>query len=284
MKKHLQRTLALLLVFVMVIGLLPIIAFADDAATSETEDGRGLGKRTPERYTQTRSLQPKASTPDFPRKALPATYNSNTLGYITPIRNQGNYGTCWAHGALASCEAYMIKHGVRVGNGAAATTSLNLSESHLSWFGYTDAYDKLGLLFGDKTVPASDYRDLGGFGEIPTYTLMRWEGLASESTSGLDYGSIPAPSKGLSSSLAYQVNVAHVQDCVWIPTSDRNAVKEAIMEYGAGTFGYYADNAYETSAGAYYYPSSEYSNHDVTVVGWDDNYSRNNFEIGRAHV
>ena len=274
MSKHLKRVLALLLVLVMVLGLLPTIAFA-----AETDSGseRALGRRNPEKYEQqveeAQANPPKQSTP---KTALPASYNSNTLGYITPVRNQGNYGTCWAHGAIASCEAYMIKHGVKVGTGSAATTSLNLSESHLAWFGYSDAYDALGLLAGDKTKAASDYRDLGGFGEIPTYTLMRWEGLASESTSGLAYSSMPK--NGLSSSYAYQYNVAHVQDCVWIPTSDRTAVKEAIMEYGAGTFGYYADDGeHEKSDGSYYYPTNESSNHDVTVVGWDDNYSKSKF-------
>ena len=273
MGKNLKRALALLIAVVMIIGMIPTIAFAEDAETSsQLEDGRGLGKKVPDRYVSTRNITPKTSTP---KTALPASYNSNTLGYITPIRNQGNYGTCWAHGAIASCEAYMIKHGVKVGTGSAATTSLNLSESHLAWFGYTDAYDALGMLTGDKTKAASDYRDRGGFGEIPSYTLMRWEGLASESTSGLAYSSMPK--NGLSSSLAYQVNVAHVQDCVWIPTSDRTAVKEAIMEYGAGTFGYYADDNYEQNDGSYYYPSNESSNHDVTVVGWDDNYSKSKF-------
>ena len=273
MGKNLKRALALLIAVVMIIAMIPTIAFAEDAETSsQLEDGRGLGKKVPDRYVSTRNITPKTSTP---KTALPASYNSNTLGYITPIRNQGSYGTCWAHGAIASCEAYMIKHGVKVGTGSAATTSLNLSESHLAWFGYSDAYDALGMLAGDKTKAASDYRDLGGFGEIPTYTLMRWEGLASESTSGLSYSSMPK--NGLSSSLAYQVNVAHVQDCVWIPTSDRTAVKEAIMEYGAGTFGYYADDNYEQNDGSYYYPSNESSNHDVTVVGWDDNYSKSKF-------
>ena len=40
---------------------------------------------------------------------------------ITPVKNQGDYNTCWAFGTAASCEAYMIKHGVQVGETGQAT-------------------------------------------------------------------------------------------------------------------------------------------------------------------
>ncbi len=214
--------------------------------------------------------------------SLPSYYNSTDYGYITPIRDQNPYGTCWAHAAIASIESYMIKYKVKdAETGKAATTSINLSESHLSWFSYTYAYDKLGMLSGDSTIlySGNDYRDVGGNCYLATYTMMRGEGPASESTSALAYGNMS--SSGLSSSYAYNYNTTQVTDAIWIPKANVAAVKQAIMDYGAGVFTYFHDfnsSYYNESTGAYYCNRYTDGNHDVTVVGWDDNYSRNNFK------
>ena len=227
MKRHFRRFLALLLVFALMLGTLSMFAFAEDA--EETAE-HALGKRYVE-HPGDHTVQPDALPGQKQAGSLPSYYNSNEKGYITPIRDQNPYGTCWAHGAIASCEAYMIKHGIPVGTtGVAANTSLDLSEYHLAWFTYQDAYDALGLLAGDRNICDSSYGylDAGGNGTLASYTLMRWQGLASEDTSALAYSNVSL--SGLSSEYAYKYNVAHVQDCIWISTSDRNAVKAAIME------------------------------------------------------
>ena len=214
-----------------------------------------------------------------PQDTLPAYYNSNTLGYVTPIRDQNPSGSCWAHAPIASIETYMIKHGIVNGaTGSAATTSMNLSESHLAWYAYTNAYDKLGMLWPDKTEPRRDhYLDNGGNGWFAAYTLMRGEGPASETESALAYSN--APTSGLGSAYAIDYNVAQVRDVEWIPVANRDAVKRAIMEYGAGSLSYYHADAYcNYSTGAYCFISnSTTTNHAVTVVGWDDNYAASNF-------
>ena len=252
--------------------VLPADFNIEDVET-QLSDGRKLGK-IPDLHPGDHELVASGAK----KGTLPASYNSKDQGYITAVRNQGNFGTCWAHGALASCEAYMIKNGVKVGTGSAATTSLNLSEYQLAYYAYHDAYDELGLLAGDKTTPLDDYLDLGGNGWIATYDLMRWEGPASESTAALKY-SEASNSANLGSTYAYDYNVGHVQDAIWIPTKNMSDIKQAIMTYGAGTFGYCHEDEYENeSNGAYYNPNDDYSNHDVTVVGWDDNYAVNNFK------
>jgi C1A family cysteine protease/DNA-directed RNA polymerase subunit RPC12/RpoP/predicted aconitase with swiveling domain len=269
----------------MVLSVLPTFAFAaEDSSSDDTGTVHSTGRLYVD-YVGSRTVSDAAAKRAVSKTDLPSSYNSNTLGYISPVRNQGSYGTCWAHGAMGACEAYMVKHGVVSSDtGAAATTSLNLSEYHLAWYSYTNAYDKLGMLTGDKSAPYSAYLNLGGFGQMATYTLMRWEGLASESTSALAYSN--ASASGLGSTYAYNYNVAHVQNSVWIPTSNMAAIKAAIMEYGAGTFGYNHTDTYSNdTTGAYCYIQSasygsdsfNYSNHDVTVVGWDDNYSKTNF-------
>ena len=283
MKKTMKSMLALLMAVLLLAGLLPTAVFAGEK-TVETADKR-FGRIQGEHPVST-PLSDAAATREGAAKrnvSLPSRYDSRDYGYVTDVRNQNPYGSCWAHGAMASVESNMIKNAITdASTGAQANQSINLSEYHLAWYNYTYAYDKLGMLTGDRTIPYDpNFLDMGGFGEMASYTLMRWEGPASENTSALAYSN--ASLSGLGGAYAYQYNVAHVQDTVWIPTRNVDAVKEAIMTYGAGTFGYCHVDAYgNDETGAYCFIQTDEddyqpANHDVTVVGWDDSYSRYNF-------
>ena len=297
MKHSLKKSLALLLTALLVITMFPTVAFAGNglsearADTQEINDyipfERHGGSAVSDAYARgDMATYNRLSGGSGTRGTIPSSYDSRNYGYITSVKNQNPYGTCWTFGTMAPIEAYMIKHGIiNKATGAAATTSMDLSEYHLAWFTYTSAYDAEGMLTGDKTTcktdsSASSYLDRGGNYALSTYTLMRWEGAASESTSALAYSN--ASTSGLNSQYAYAYNVAHVTDATWINVSDQQAVKEAIMEYGAGNISYYHSDSYlNTSTYAYYYNAGTSSNHAVTVVGWDDNYAVSNFKSGK---
>ena len=298
MRRTGKKLLALCLTALLILGLLPTPALAVGIREARANESRAIksgyipvdlagGRAISDAYERGDMETVNKLSPHKTRAALPSSYDSRNYGYITSVKNQNPYGTCWTFGTMAPIEAYMIKHGI-VNNdtGAAATTSMDLSEYHLAWFNYTNAYDKLGMLTGDSSKPVgSTFLDLGGNGAMATFTLMRWAGPASEATSALKYSN--ASTSGLNSQYAYNYNVAHVTDVTWIPTANRNAVKEAIMEYGAATISYYhADTYLNSSTGAYCFKQSaaygsnnyQYANHAVTVVGWDDNYSKSNFK------
>ena len=68
----------------------------------------------------------------------------------------------------------------------------------------------------------------------------------------------------------------------WIEPSDINTVKQYLQEFGSAFIGYYYAPAYQGTGGAYCYISTSASNdygpnHGVTLVGWNDNYSKSNF-------
>ena len=299
MKRRTLKLFALLLAMVMILALIPASAIAESRRDRTIRDAVTPPPngyiRSPEHGTHAVSdayargdmeTYYRLSGIEPTRDTLPSSYNSNTLGYVTSVKNQNPYGSCWAHAAMASVESYMIKHGIPVGTGSAATTSLNLSETQHCYFNYSTAYDAEGMLTGDKcTLTGGDScLDSGGNGEMSAYTLQRWCGAADESQSALQYSKASTvASSGLNSQYSYNYNISHVQNSVWIPGTDIEGVKRAIMEYGAGNISYYeTGNAYTyictidtTSQSS---SSHKWANHAITVVGWDDSIAVSNFK------
>ncbi|MBR4906054.1 MAG: hypothetical protein IKZ44_04290, partial [Clostridia bacterium] len=297
--KRTLKLFALLLALVMVMALLPTAAFAEgqslDHIDTETPPPNGY-IRSPEHGTRAVSdayargdmeTYYRLKGVEAKRDTLPSSYDSRNYNYVTSVKNQGSYGSCWAHAAMGSVESYMIKHGVPVGTGSAATTSLNLSETQHCYFNYSSAYDAEGMLTGDKTTVtvsgAQNGLNCGGNGEMSAYTLQRWCGAASESVSALAYSKASTVARsGLDSQYAYGSNICHVQNSEWIPATDIEGVKRAIMSYGAGNISYYAGDSDYTYNCTIDTTSQDdenhlWSNHAITIVGWDDSISKNNF-------
>ncbi len=178
--------------------------------------------------------------------ALPPTYDLRALGRVTPIRNQGGCGSCWSFAAYGSLESYLMPG-----------ESLNLSENNLK---NRHGFD-LSCCSGGNRAMATAY-------------LARWEGAISESQDPYNASSCASPS-GLAT-------VKHVQEVIYIPKRsgylDNDALKQAVMQYGAVYTAYYHGDAYyNSSTGGYYYNGSNQSNHGVCIVGWDDNFDKSKF-------
>lgn len=80
--------------------------------------------------------------------AIPAKYDSRDYGYVTPVRNQGKWGTCWAFAAIAAMESTALSHGV-----ADNKNTLDMSEYNVAYMAFDDRTfaDPLGGTDGDNT-------------------------------------------------------------------------------------------------------------------------------------
>ena len=205
--------------------------------------------------------------------------SSHTSDVVTSVKDQNPYGTCGAFSYIAASEASIIREGL-------ADKNLDLSEWQLAYFTSHAVVDPLGGTIGDgySVAEGQDYLNTGGNQELTTRRVATWQGLVAEEDA--PYETVVSDStKILDDSLAYTKNKFHLENAIKISMKDQDFVKQNIMKYGACGASYYDDQQfynvdepwYTTARVCTYTPSGTVTNHAITIVGWDDNYSRNNF-------
>ena len=204
---------------------------------------------------------------------LPSKYSMVDRGYLPAVRNQGSEGSCWAHAGMAMAESSMIKQGY------ASASSVDYSEKHLAWFAVGATAPQGDSLYGDFSgLGAPTAYSAGGNMVDIMFTMMSWIG--AEEESNVPYADF---NSGVDESYRYH-SYAHLQNVNLYDEKDINSIKEAIMRDGAVQISYYASSNYLTKNSgeytAYYCPNGYTSNHSITVVGWDDNFSKSNFRTG----
>lgn len=218
--------------------------------------------------------------------AFPSQHDPRTIGAVSAIEDQGMTDTCWAFSAIAAIESNLIKKGY-------ANSSINLSENHLAYFFYNRTNDPLGNTSGDKNLNRrSTWSGNGGTLQGTALHLMTWSGVVNQTTSE-DY--VAGDFLGNSWVGAYKptplaANACYNRDYVvenaYFYDYNVNALKQAIIDYGAVAIGFSFDTKCFLSSDekSYYSPNSTRNQHDhagghgVAIVGWDDNYSRSNFK------
>ena len=198
-------------------------------------------------------------------RTYPNAYDARTAGVITAVRDQENWQLCWAFSALAVAESYLISSG-------RASTNVDLAERHLGYYFHGDAYDPLGNADGDGTYLAESYLTSGNNNKFTTFALANWVGAAAEAR--YPYSAEPA---GQKRSAAVD-DIAHLTNAYWINARDTDNIKYYIMRNGSvGISIYYRETFLNQETAAYYNDSYTATNHAISVVGWDDHFSAENF-------
>ena len=210
--------------------------------------------------------------------AYPSTYKTANL---PDVRDQGSYGVCWAFSTISLIETNLIKKNL-------VSNDIDLSELHLVNYTYNCVNDPLGGLEGDINKFDTSYGSVmqyGGNVEMAANSLLDWEGAVNEDVVPYTTEYVrQVENNQLDDSLAYGKDVAHVQNFYRVNTTSKEDVKKAVMDYGAVSISYWSDQSsdwstqyYNSLTAAYYCPEGHITNHAVNIVGWDDDYSSDNF-------
>ena len=180
-------------------------------------------------------------------KLLPAAYDMRDYGRVTPVRDQGRYGTCWAFASLGALETTLLPEE----EGIFSTDHMSMNNSY-----------NLDI-------------DSGGEHTMSIAYLAAWQGPVYEANDPYGDGESNGNLKA----------VKHLEEALIINEKDIDVLKSAIFRYGAVETSVYTQMEYVDSISpyyskenaSYYYDGEELPNHDVVVVGWDDNYAKENF-------
>lgn len=253
-------------------GYINVPHFISESGAVETisEGKKGIGKR----------FGPSVRT-----FVLPDSYDSRSevneaeVPYVLPARNQKEDGTCWAFSVCSAAETSMIKQNF-------FQEAKQLSPLQFTWFHYNRIQNPLGLSGPDRVFTSRNLLQAGGNEYLSIFALANWIGLVDEQQVPYETAS-DVVAKGLRSSLCYAENTACLKNAFWISLAQPDTVKEYIMEYGSALLPIYMQTQYyNSSTYGYYCNEARYnaeeesfsSNHMVTIVGWDDTYSRKNFK------
>ena len=202
---------------------------------------------------------PGVPGPGDPVGLPPAAYDLRTYNRVTPVKDQGAFGTCWAFATFGSLESWLM--------------------GNMSYI-YDFSEDNVALTSGFDYNPYN-----GGGTHIMSTAYMARRGPVLESDDPYGDGITPA---GLQPRVRLrEMDIICDDNDQAVPKSqaaDITAIKSWLYNTGAVYTTMQWSSANYRSAYAAYYGGTAYyappsSGHAVTIVGWDDTYAASNFAV-----
>ena len=179
-------------------------------------------------------------------RTLPYYYSYADEKKSPMVRMQGNYGTCWAFASLTALESTLLPEE-----------------------DYVFAVDHMVLCdsFAEGMEEGGDYN-------MSMAYLASWQGPVLEKDDPYD-GTTDESLKP----------VKHVQEMQIIEPNNFQKIKEMVYKYGGVQSSLYTSLINSMSVSSYYnretygycYMGENKPNHDIVIIGWDDNYPKENF-------
>lgn len=195
------------------------------------------------------------------------------------VRNQGSENSCWAFTTLACLETNLALKNKRAGK---ETKVYDFSEQYMVSSSFYNNY--LNGLTNNRGLNFKPYEG-GNFETRAIGNITNGYGVVNEE----DYPYLNTEAPVDLNGLKNKKIVADVLDTITFSNPKNNderislikKIKEHIVENGgvytaikAPDIGNFKFNPFN---GALFHNNEEYPNHAVTIIGWDDNYSKDNF-------
>ncbi|MGN0509581.1 MAG: C1 family peptidase, partial [Ruminococcus sp.] len=215
---------------------------------------------------------------DVNESSLPSEYDLRDYNRVTSVRDQGSEGLCWDFAATASMESSILTNPeLSSKEGENPYKTLDLSERGNTWYIHTNFDDESSPLYGDYMNDPTKGSS-GGSAEMVAEGLCAGYGAYPESL--LPYEQLYS---GCPEGLRYYSDY-RLKDYSEL-SKDNALIKKTVMEKGAVAISYscFAANTYMVDGMQSYYDNGNPidgvigQGHLVVVVGWDDSYSRENF-------
>ncbi len=171
--------------------------------------------------------------------ALPLEYDLRSLGRVSFIRNQGSTATCWACASLEALESSLLP--------------ANQYRFSVDSMIHSNSFDLDESAGGDYTMALA--------------YLLAWQGPVETEEED-------------------QTALVHLQEAHFYDSESLDDIKRAVYQYGGVSTSIYASvstanlagsSSYNRKTNSYCYTGNAKPNHDVVIIGWDDDYPADNF-------
>lgn len=182
-------------------------------------------------------------------RSIPYAYSYLDEKRAPEIKSQGSLGTCWAFASLTALESSLLPE-----------QKYDFSEDHLS----------LNHSFNISQEEGGEYAMVIAY-------LSAWQGPVLEKDDPYADGKTNPKLKPKK----------HVQQVEILASKDLEAIKKMVFQHGGVQSSLYTSMIssysssiyYNSEKAAYCYIGTEKPNHDVVIIGWDDNYPKENFTV-----
>ena len=208
---------------------------------------------------------------------LPISFDLREQNLISSVKSQGSYGICWALTATSLMETELIS----------AHPDIDLSEWQLAYYTYSK---KFGFPLPDTSPDPEDAFSMGGNYFFLNAILLNWVSPALESDYPFEKTANLDPDLDIEA--VQQQSAYHMKNSYYIEYDPESSdfenqlrqVKEIVHNGHAVAMNYYNASAHYSGIKGnqnFYNPlgNTQGTNyHAITIVGWDDNYSADNFK------
>lgn len=203
---------------------------------------------------------------------LPSEFDMRKVYGVPSVKNQGAYGTCWVHAAVASAESSMLQY----------VPYIDLSELHTSYYNYY-GYNQLRPM----SAETSDILGEGGNARMITNLWSQWIGPVSEEK--LPYENTSFFDNNTDKDLMNFQSDYHLKNAYNFEYDGEGGnfeeinalVKDCVYSGQAVDVSYMSDkgkNWSDTYNSSYCERKPRFANHAVTIVGWDDSFPAAHFK------